>query len=249
MHHNSDMVIHVLVDIAQKDTGYDGDTTECDTGQIHILVTLGVGDLASKHNHFVRGLVAGDTGNFLDAFEQTGARELDDLGDVGLVGDAQLQRHGAADVLDGVGDELVDKDVVVNRVTDAPADHADRESQGRHRRDDVVGTDDGRHDTRGDHDAADAQAAQDQETPEGVEVEPGAACQRAASRGHENGREDHEFAVVAPEHGQQPQDDAGAREDAETDGDTTDADTDGVVAVDVERLRRPEHDDAEEVGA
>lgn len=249
MHDNSDMIIHVLVDVAQKDTRQDGDAAERNTGQVNVLVTLGVCDLAGQHDHLVRGLVTGDSRDLFDPVEETCCGELDGLGNVGGVCDAQLQRHGAADVLDGVRGELVDKHIIVHGVANAPANDTDRERQRRDRGDDVVGADDGRHDTRGHDDAADAQSAEDQETPERGQVEAGATGQCTAPSRHEDGREDHEFAVMAAEHGQQPQHNTRAREDAEADGDTAHTDADGVVSVDVEGLRRPEHDDAEEVGA
>ena len=66
---------------------------------------------------------------------------------------------------------------------------------------------------------------------------------------HDDGRDDHQFAVVAAEDAKEPEHDAGTGQDAEADGDTADADAGGVVAVDVEGLCGPEHDDGEEVGA
>lgn len=54
---------------------------------------------------------------------------------------------------------------------------------------------------------------------------------------------------MASEDAEEPQDHTGTGQDAETDGDTADADASGIVAVDVEGLRGPEHDDGEEVCA
>lgn len=53
---------------------------------------------------------------------------------------------------------------------------------------------------------------------------------------------------MAAEHGKQPQDDAGAGQNGKSNRNTTDADADGIVAVHIECLRRPEHENGEEVG-
>jgi len=123
-----------------------------------------------------------DAGDQLEAVEQADAGELDGLGDVGDVCDAELVDHGAADVVFGVGDELVEEDVVVDGVADDGADDADGEREGGDGRDQVVRADDGRDDGGRDDDAADAEAREDEQAPELVEVvdvcygERSAAC-------------------------------------------------------------------------
>ena len=54
---------------------------------------------------------------------------------------------------------------------------------------------------------------------------------------------------MATQDRQQPKHDASTCQNAEPDGDSSDSDTNGVVSVHIERLRRPEHEDREEVGA
>ena len=54
---------------------------------------------------------------------------------------------------------------------------------------------------------------------------------------------------MATEDAEEPEHDTGTSQDTETDGDTTDTDAGGVMAVDVEGLRGPEHDNGEEIGA
>jgi len=82
----------------------------------------------------------------------------------------------------GVGDELVEEDVVVDGVADDAADDADGEREGGDGRDQVVRADDGRDDGGRDDDAADAEAREDEQAPELVEVvdvcygERSAAC-------------------------------------------------------------------------
>lgn len=54
---------------------------------------------------------------------------------------------------------------------------------------------------------------------------------------------------MAAENAEEPKHDDGPGQNAEGDGETTDTDAGGIMAVDVEGLSRPEHDDREEVGA
>lgn len=53
---------------------------------------------------------------------------------------------------------------------------------------------------------------------------------------------------MTPEHAQKPQDDASTSQDSETDGNSTDTNTNGVLSVNIEGLGRPEHEDGEEIG-
>src|SRR3984957_11512732 len=71
---------------------------------------------------------------------------------------------------------------------------------------------------------------------------------RLTSR-HDNRRGYHQFPVVASENAEEPEHDDSTSKDAKTDGETTDADANGVMTVDVEGLCWPEHDDREKVGA
>ena len=52
--------------------------------------------------------------------------------------DSEFEFHGAADVVDGVGDKLVVKDVVVDGVPYATADNADGEGEGRDGGDEIL---------------------------------------------------------------------------------------------------------------
>ena len=54
---------------------------------------------------------------------------------------------------------------------------------------------------------------------------------------------------MTSEHGQEPENDARTGENGAADGQTTEADVDRIVAVDVERLGGPEHENGEEVGS
>ena len=54
---------------------------------------------------------------------------------------------------------------------------------------------------------------------------------------------------MSSKHAQQPQNNDRASQDAKANGKASNTNTYGIVAVDVESLRRPEHDNGEEVGA
>ena len=71
---------------------------------------------------------------------------------------------------------------------------------------------------------------------------------RLTSR-HDNRRGYQQFPVVASENAEEPEHDDSTSKDAKADGETTDANANGVMTVDVEGLCWPEHDDREKVGA
>lgn len=54
---------------------------------------------------------------------------------------------------------------------------------------------------------------------------------------------------MTPENTEQPQNNTGATHDSESDRDTSDADCNGVMSVDIFGLGGPEHNHREEVGA
>ncbi len=124
------MVIHKLIDIPQKARRHHADGPKRNARQIHPLVALRKRRLARRHHHPIRRLIALDAGDELELVEQGGAGEGDGFADEGGVFDAQVQGHGAADVVFGVGDEFVDEDVVVGCVADGAADDADGEGEG-----------------------------------------------------------------------------------------------------------------------
>lgn len=67
--------------------------------------------------------------------------------------------------------------------------------------------------------------------------------------GHENAADDEQFLIPTPQQTQQPQNNTGTAQNAQTDGQTAQSDSHGIVVIDVEGLGGPEHDDGEEVGA
>ena len=123
------MIDHQLVDIAQKASRYDTYRTKRNAGQINILIALRIRYPARTYDNRPRRIIARDTGDYFQFVEQGGAGEddgrLDDLG----VRDAEFELHDAADIVDGVGDELGDEDVVVSRIANGSADDTDGEGE------------------------------------------------------------------------------------------------------------------------
>lgn len=64
---------------------------------------------------------------------------------------------------------------------------------------------------------------------------------------HKNTADNQELLVVSTEHTQQHKHNTSTGQNTKTDGKTADADINGVMAVDIERLRRPEHNHREEI--
>ena len=123
------MVIHILVNIAQKARRNDTDSPKRNTRQVHPLVALSKRNLTRCNHHGVCGVITLDARDELEILEQRGSGELDGFADVGRVFDTELERHGAADVVFGVGDEFVDEDVVVGGVTDGATNDTDGEGE------------------------------------------------------------------------------------------------------------------------
>ena len=124
------MIIHVRINIPQEARRDDTHPAKSDTDQIHPLVALRKRNLACSHHNFPRRLIARYTWYQSDFIQEGGPGE----GDGGLnrfwVCDAELEFHGPADVVDGVGGEFVDEDIEVGCVADGAADDADGEGEG-----------------------------------------------------------------------------------------------------------------------
>lgn len=93
MHNNRHMIVHILTDIAEKASSHNTDGAKPDASKIHILVTLRIRQLAGLDDDLEGRLVVADTGDQPEAVEQRHARQLDGLGDVGDVRDAELVDH------------------------------------------------------------------------------------------------------------------------------------------------------------
>ena len=156
------MVVHVLVDVAQEAGADDRDDAEGDGHQIHIPVALRVGNLPRRDDGLVRQFRSLDARQHLEILNEGRPRQGDRLLNHTPVQDMQFQLHSPADVVDGVGDEFVVEDVVVDGVAHRAADDADGEGEGRDGGDEVVGADDGCDDGGGDDDAADAETGENE---------------------------------------------------------------------------------------
>lgn len=113
---------------------------------------------------------------------------------------------------------------------------------------------------------ADAQSGHNEDTPELVEIVRTRNRQRATTGCHQNRGDDEQLLVVTSENRQQPKHDASAYQDRESDWNTANPDSDGVMAVYVECLNhckpkpivpshqehylcRPKHQNGEEVSS
>ena len=130
MHHDRNVVIHKLADIPQKARRNNTHGAKGDAGVVHVFVAFRKRNLARPDYQGVCRLVARDSRNEVEGREQGCSREGDGLLDVGDVGDAELELHGAANVVGCGGDEFVDEDVVVDAVANGPSDDADGEGEG-----------------------------------------------------------------------------------------------------------------------
>lgn len=127
MHHDRNMIVHILTDIPQTASGDNADGAKRYANQIHPAITFREGLLPCLDDDGERGLVAGEAGDEGELVEQRSAGEEDGLADVGGVGDVEAERHGAADVRGDAWDKFINEDVVVGCIADAAADNADGE--------------------------------------------------------------------------------------------------------------------------
>jgi hypothetical protein len=175
------VVIHILINIPQKACSNDAHHSKRNTRQVHILVALGVRQLAGRNHHLVSGLVASNARDHLQAVQQARSSESYGVRDVSGVRDAELELHGTANVFDGIGDEFLDKNVVVGGVADSAADDANRQGESSDGGNEVIGADDGSHDGGWHNYAANAQPSKDQKAPDFVKVVNTGDRERAAT--------------------------------------------------------------------
>lgn len=145
--------------------------------------------------------------------------------------------------------KLVDKDIVVDRVSNRTTNDTNGKRQGRDGGNQVIRANDGGDDGRGDYNATDSKTRNDENAVYGTQIIQACCCKGATACCHETRRNEQEDAVTAAELGEQPQHDACADEDGEADWHASQADADGVVAVYVEGLGGPEEQHGEEVCA
>ena len=123
------MIVHVLIDIAQEARRDDAHPAERDADQIDVLVALGKRNLPGSHDDFPRRLVARDAGDQSYFVEEGDAGEADGRHDGLWVRDAEFEFHCAANVVNCVGGEFGEEDVVVGCVANGAADDANGEGK------------------------------------------------------------------------------------------------------------------------
>lgn len=243
------MVIHVLADISQEAGGDNTDRTKRDTGIVDVLVCASVSDLSSGDNQLLGAWYTLDTLELTNLLQKRSTSKRDGLGDDRNAGDVELEDHSTSDVLDGERYKLVVEDVVVDAVSDRSTNDTNGQSQGSDSRNKVIRADNGRDDRSWNDDTTNSETSDDEDTPEDIEIVDCGNGESTAASSHQNGGTNHQLAVLSPEDGQKPKDNAGTGENRKANWDTADTDANGVVTVDIEGLGRPEHENAEEVGS
>ncbi|EPE05084.1 hypothetical protein F503_03689 [Ophiostoma piceae UAMH 11346] len=254
------MVVHVHADVVHEKTGNHGDDAEADAAIVHIGIRLGIGFLAGSNDSAVKGAVgAADAGQVSNGLGAGLCREDDHIGDEASdidrrgigVGRQRLElRQTCADELVfEVRHELRGKDVVVHGIAEGAADNAHGESQRRGRGDEVLRTDDHGDERCGHDNTADAKAGNGKHDIDGTHVVDARGGEGAAAGRHDSTRRKEQPAVAAAPLCENAQGADAADKHGDGKGQAAQADTDGVVAVDVVGLRGPEHEDREEVGA
>lgn len=132
------MVIHERADVPEETGRNDTHTSESETREVDVFVALGVGNLAGSDNHLVCCLVIPNAGNHPDFLKEGSPGKDNSFANVGFVRDIEFEGHGPTDVVDGVGDEFADEDIVVDTVTDTATNHTDGESQGSNGSDEIL---------------------------------------------------------------------------------------------------------------
>lgn len=169
MHHDGNMIIHILIDIAQETTRDDADASKRDTDKIHPLVAFRKCNLTRLDHSLVCELTL-ESRDQAEFIEQGSAGEFDRMDNQGYGGYIQSGHHRASNIVFRIGDEFVDKNVVVCRVANCAPDDADGEGQRGDGGDKVVWADDRRDDGGRDYDPSDTEASYDQKTPELMQV-------------------------------------------------------------------------------
>jgi len=158
VHHNRNVIVHILIDIPYKARRHDTEDPECNANIIHPLVALCKADTTRSEDDFICCVIASDSRDMLQFFDQGDASQFNGVFDKSLIGDAELEFHGTADVVGSIGLEFVGEDIVVDSVADRATDDADGEGEGGNSRDEVVRTDYCRDDRGRNNDSPNAKA-------------------------------------------------------------------------------------------
>jgi hypothetical protein len=97
MHNNSNMIVHILRDIAQEARRDDTDTTKCNAHVVDILVSLRVRELTCVYYQLVRPWSALDARKLVKQRQQRSSGNLDCLLDNKRRSDVKLGYHDTTD--------------------------------------------------------------------------------------------------------------------------------------------------------
>lgn len=132
------MIVHETVDVAQEAGSNDAHGPESNARIVDELVAFSESHLTRGNDHCPTGIIAGEPRNRFDLVQESGTRQCDGLGNVGLVGYSKLASHSSTDVASRIGYEFVDEDVVVDAVTDAATKDSDGKGESSHGGDKVL---------------------------------------------------------------------------------------------------------------
>ena len=118
-----------------------------------------------------------------------------------------------------------------------------------HIEDGLTWTDDGRDDCSRNHDTANTKTSDGNDHIYEPEVIHAKSSHPTSSSCHQNAGNQDQSTNLAVQEGHQSEDDAGSGQDGEPEGDVANANTNGVVAVHIVALSRPEQDDTEETSS
>ena len=124
------MIIHIRINIPQRARRNHTHPPKRNTNQINPPIALRIRHLSRLDNDPVRRLIPRDAGDETEFVEEGGSGQDDGGADGVRVRDAEVEFHGAADVVEGVVGEFGGEDVVVGCVADGAADDADGEGEG-----------------------------------------------------------------------------------------------------------------------
>lgn len=160
------MIGHVLLDITQEARCQDRNNSESDADIVNPLIGLGIRKLAGHDNHFIRCLIASNSGDLLDLSQQRSAGEFYDFRDSLDAGDVKLGHHNAANVVLCQRHKLGHEDIIVDGVADTATHDADGQSESGNGGNQVIGADDSGDNRSGNNNATNPKTSQDEQSPQ-----------------------------------------------------------------------------------
>lgn len=131
MHHDSNVIVHILVYIIQKQCRQDTHSPERNTDQINSPIALCKSLLSRFHYNIKGSLISLYTWDAVQPLDEGGSCKDDSLANICAVGYVQLKGHGGAYVLCQAGNKMLNEYVVVDSVTDTAANNTNGQSKGR----------------------------------------------------------------------------------------------------------------------